>query len=175
MHDVFNHDHRAVDDDAEIHRAQAQQISRHAHDFQAEKGRQQGQWNYHHHRQTGANVGQKQIQHQRHQQRAFDQIFKHRGQCFAHQPSAVVVGQDLHAFRQTAGVEFGDLVFDTLQHDARVFTFAHDHDAGDDVVVLVLADDAEPRHSANLDVGDVANQDRRGAARRHNDAADVVG
>ena len=34
MHDVFNDDHRTIDDDPKVHCAQAQQIRRHAHELQ---------------------------------------------------------------------------------------------------------------------------------------------
>ena len=38
---------------------------------------------------------------------------------------------------------------------------AHQHDALDDVVVVVVAGDAEPRQVADRDGGDVADQHRR--------------
>ena len=38
-----------------------------------------------------------------------------------------------------------DLRLERLQHFGRVLAFAHEHDAGDDVVVLVLPDDAFDR------------------------------
>ena len=38
---VLHHDHRAVDDDAEVHRAERQQVRRDADPRQAEKGGEQ--------------------------------------------------------------------------------------------------------------------------------------
>ena len=37
VQDVFNHDHRAVNDDAEIHCSQTEQVGWHTHDLQAQK------------------------------------------------------------------------------------------------------------------------------------------
>ena len=81
-HDVFHHDHRAIDDDAEVHRAQRQEVCRNANQGQAEKGRQQGQRNNGSHDQRGAQVPQKQKQDQRDQHRALDQIGEDRCQRF---------------------------------------------------------------------------------------------
>ena len=67
VHDVLNHNHRAIDNDAEVHRAQTEQVGWHAHDFQPHEGGQQRQGNDHHHRQAGSHVGQEQVQHQRHE------------------------------------------------------------------------------------------------------------
>ena len=44
---------------------------------------------------------------------------------------------------------------------------AHQHDALDDVVVVVLAGDAEPRLVADRDSGDVADQHRGAVAHHH--------
>src|SRR6267143_73488 len=52
---------------------------------------------------------------------------------------------------------------------------AHQHHAGDDVIVVVLAGDALPRHGANRDLRDILHQDRRAAPLGDDDVADVVG
>ena len=66
VHDVFHHNHRTVHNDAEVHGAQAEQVGWHAHDFEAQEGGQQSQWNDQDHRQAGAQVGQEDVQHQGH-------------------------------------------------------------------------------------------------------------
>ena len=175
VHDVLDDDHGAVDDDAEVHRSETQQVRRHAHDLQAEERRQERQRDDDDDRQAGAQVRQEQVEHQRDQQRPFHEVAKDRGEGLVHQPRAVVERHDGDPGREGAAVEFGDLRLHSLQDDARVLALAHHHDAGDDVVVLVLAHGPEPRHGADGDRRQIADQHRGPVARRHHDAPDVVG
>ena len=69
-------------------------------------------------------------------------------------------GHDLHALGQHAAVELLDLGLQALEHLARVLALAHDDDAGDHVIVLVLAYRAQARQRADLHLGHVAHQDR---------------
>ena len=50
----------------------------------------------------------------------------------------------------------------------------HQHDALDDVVVVVLPGDAQPRQVAHCHRRDVAHQHRRAAVLRHHRVGDVV-
>ena len=175
MHDVFSHDDRTIHDDAKVHRTQAEQIGRYPHDFQAHEGRQQRQRDDHHHRQAGAHIGQKQIQHQGHQQGAFDQIFEHREQRFFHQPCAVIKRHHLNPGRQSFVVEVGDFFLHLFQHHAGVFALAHDDNAGDHIVIAVLPHGAQARHRAHHHSGHVTDQNRCAAPVAHHNAANVIG
>ena len=67
------------------------------------------------------------------------------------EPGAVVERHDLHALRQDDAFSCVDALLHRLQHDRRVLALAHQHDALDDVVVVVLPDDALARHGADVD------------------------
>ena len=71
------------------------------------------------------------VQHERHEQRAFEQVVEHRVQRRVDQPGAVVERHDLHALRQDRRVELRRPP-SRLQHLGRVLALAHEHDAGDD-------------------------------------------
>ena len=73
------------------------------------------------------------------------------------QVAAVVDLLDLHARRQDAGgVDLLHLGFDALDGGHALFAAPHQDDALDDVVVVVLAGDAQARLVAHRHVGDVA-------------------
>ena len=67
-----------------------------------------------------------------------------------------------------------DALVDALQRLRRLAAVAHEHGALDDVVVVVVADDAEARRVADLDGRDVAHADRNAGARGDDDGLDVV-
>ena len=147
--DVFHHDHGAVDDDAEVHRAERQQIGRNADPGQAEKSAEQRQRN--HQRDDGgrAQVAEEQQQYQHHQHGALDEVGEYRLEGLADEPRAVVIRHQRDALRQHRLVQHVDALLDGGQHRGRVLALAHQHHAGDDVVVVVLADHALARHRAD--------------------------
>ena len=100
--DVLDNDHRAVDDDAEIHRAEREQVGRNAFDRQADERRQQRQRDHDGDDGRRSHASQEEEQHQADQQRAFGKILEHRLQRAVDQPGAVVVGHQLHALGQDA-------------------------------------------------------------------------
>ena len=63
--------------------------------------------------------------------------------------------------------------FDFLKHLRRILAFAHQHDALDDLVVVVAADETLPRHRAVVDFPDVAHEQRRAVVLGDNDRSDV--
>ena len=97
---IFDHDHGAIDDDAEIHRAQRQQVGRNADESEADKCRQEGQRDYDRHDRRCAKITEKQVQDQRHQRGALDQVLEHRVERLADQPGTVVERHDRHALGQ---------------------------------------------------------------------------
>ena len=56
----------------------------------------------------------------------------------------------------------------------RLAAVAHEHDALHDVRLVVVADDAEARRVADVDVGDVLHADRRPLLLGDDDVLDVV-
>ena len=72
-------------------------------------------------------------------------------------------------------VQLLDPRLDRLQHLGRILAFAHEDDAGDDFVVIVHPYRALPRNRADIDGGNIADQQGRPAVLSQNDVADVVG
>ena len=72
MDGVLHHHHRAVHDHAEIDRAQAHQVGADAEQPHAEKADQHGKGNDRRRDQGGAQIAEKEQQHDRHQHEAFE-------------------------------------------------------------------------------------------------------
>ena len=87
----------------------------------------------------------------------------------------VVERVDLDAGWQTAvGIELLDRRTQALDHVHRAFELLHQHDAEDDVCLVVAPRDAEARREADLDLRNVRQQDRHAALLGEDDVADVV-
>ena len=113
---------------------------------------------------AAAQVAEEQQQYKGHQQRAFHQVGEYRFQRFVEQPGAVVVRGNFHALGQAVFVELRHALVDRRQHFAGVLALAHQHDAGDDIGVIVLPDHALTWHRAHGQSGEVAHQHRRAVA-----------
>ena len=159
--DVLGHDHRAIDDDAEVHRTQRQQVGRYAPQMQAEEGRQQRKRHHRRHDQCGAGVVQEQPQHQEHQHRAFKQVAEDGFQRGRDQPRAVVERLDADPVRQLVGLDLGDARMQGVEHVGRILALAHQHHAEHRIVIAVLADQALPGQAGVGDAGQVTHQDWR--------------
>ncbi len=173
LEDILNHDHRAVDDDTEVHRAKRQQVGWNTHPGQPDEGRQQRQRDDQRHDRRGAHVGQEQVQHRHHQQRAFHQVAEHGVQGLVDQRGAIVVRHDLHALGQDLVVQQVDPLLQRLQHQRRVLALAHHHDARDDVVLVVLAHQALRRRAADPHVGDILDKDGGAVVLGHHHVGDI--
>ena len=153
--------HRAVDDDAEIDRAQRDQIGRDAARLQHDERAQQRQRNHRRHDQRGAPVTQEDDQDRDHQQRADHQVLGHRVHGMADQVAAVVDDAQAHARRQ-ARAELGDLRLDVRDDVGRVAALGHLDDAFDHAVLFVERDHARARAVADRHLADVRHQHRCG-------------
>ena len=87
---VLHHDHGTVDDQAKIDGAQAHQIATDPVGRHAGEREQHAQWDDRGGDQGGTEVAQQGEQHHDHQQRAFEQVFLHRGDGFFDQRGAIV-------------------------------------------------------------------------------------
>ena len=76
--DVFNHDDRAIDDHAEVERAERKQIGGNAFQVETDGGKQQRKRDGRGDNEGAADVAQKQKQDDRDQDHAFGQIVQHR-------------------------------------------------------------------------------------------------
>jgi hypothetical protein len=95
------------------------------------------------HDERRADVVEKQREQDDDEPRAFDEIPQHRGDRRLHQPVAAVVGTHLDPGRQHL-LDLGDLGLHALDDVAGVLAAPHQHDALDEVVVVVAAEPAEP-------------------------------
>src|SRR5690606_5569193 len=170
---VLDHDHRAVDDDAEVHGAEAEQIGRNAGDGEADESAEQRQRNDQRDDGGGAEVAEEEEEHQTHQHGALDQIREYRLHGLGNQPGAVVERLDADAGRQRGGADFVELGLDRIEHHGSVLALPHQHHAVDDVVALVLAGNALARDAADFHAGHVADRDRRAVARSDDHILDV--
>jgi hypothetical protein len=91
---VLQDNHRAVDDDPEIHRAERQQVGRDPADAQADEGREQRQRDDDRDDAGGAQAAEEQEQHDGHEQRALQQVTEHRVERGVDQRRPVVERDD---------------------------------------------------------------------------------
>ena len=169
---VLNDDDRAIDDQAEIERAQAHQVSRYAEDVHPDAGHQERDWNDQHGDQRGANIAQQEEQRDRHQQRALEEVSLDRGDGGVDEFRTVERRGDLHADRK--GLLDGLQLFaDRLGDGPAVLPDQH-QGRTDHHLVAVNAGRAGSQLTANSDRGHVLNPDRNPAPCRDHSVGDLV-
>src|SRR5258708_11344646 len=102
--DVFDQNDRGVDDDAEIDGANGQQVGGFATNVKDAKGKQQGERNIESHNQSHAHVVEKHEQNHGNERQADQQVLVHRFGGEIDEIGAIVIGLDLHAGQQVAGL-----------------------------------------------------------------------
>ncbi len=90
------------------------------------------------------------------------------------QVRAVEIGHDLNVVGLQLRVEFGDLGMHAFQNARRIFVAQQQHGSLDDVVLVVLADDAMALLVAELELAEIAHQDRRAVVLGDDDVAEIV-
>src|ERR1700709_85579 len=173
--DIFHHDHAPVDDNAEIDGADRQQVgglSPHYRDHHSQEQR---------HRygrrddQRAAQIAEKHPLDQEDQRDAEQQIVQHRLHRDRDEVAAIVERHDLDAGRQRSiRIDPLDRDAHALDHLHGAFELLHQHDAGDDVGLVVTAGEPEPGGEADLDRGAIGHQHRHTALLGQDDIADVV-
>src|SRR5439155_11657542 len=111
--------------------------------------------------------------HDRHDDRFFDERMAQRIDGFADEPRAIVGRDDLHAWRHRM-LDFLEFRLDPVNHVERVLAKAHDDDAADHFALAIELRDTTPNVWAEPHLGHVADADwgtaRIGAER---DAFDI--
>ena len=174
--DVFDHDHRRIDDQPEIDRANRQQIGGFAaqdHDDDR-KGQREGYGCRDDHR--AAERAQKHPLHDEDQDHAEDHVFEHGMRCHIDQVGAVIDLFDMDAGGQNvARIDLVDLGLDRFQRRQTGLAAPHQDDALDDVIVVILPYDAKARLIADLNRGDILDLDGlAGSGAGNQRVADVV-
>ncbi len=172
--DVLDHHHGAVDDDAEVDRADRQQIRRNVSPVETDEREEQGEGNRDGDDQRRADAEQKDAEDHQHEQHAAKQVALDGLGRLSNQLRAVVVRHDLDVRRQDAAVQRRRELFDLLENHLRLLADAHQDDAFDRVVLLHVAELTEPRRRPDCDVADVVDRHGNAAARRDHDVADVL-
>jgi hypothetical protein len=85
----------------------------------------------------------------------------------------VVIGNDLDVLGQELLVQFLRLRLDALEHVLGLFAGAQQDDAFDRVVLLLVAELAQPRRDADDHAADILEQHRRAVVHGQDDIADV--
>ena len=173
--DVFHHDHRGIDNQPEIDRADRQQIGGFAACDHDHDRKRQGKGDGHRHDHRRSPAAQKDPLHRKDQQDPARHVFQHGIDRHADQFGAVVDLFQVHAgWQDVVVVDTIDFGLDALQRRQAFLAAPHQDDALNDVVVVVLADDAQARQVAHLHRGDIAHQHRFAIVGRDHRVADVV-
>ena len=156
--DVFHHHHRAINDEAEVNRAQAHQVAGDAEPHHAGHGQQHGERNGERNDDRRAPVAQQREEDDDHQQRALDEVRLDGADGGVDEVGAVVERFDADAGREL-GLDFRKLVADGAGHEAAVLAHEHDGRAHERLVAVVRAR-AGAKAGADADGGDIADEYR---------------
>ena len=170
-HVVLDHDHRAIDNHAEIHRTETHQVGGDAEQFHPEEREQQRQRNDRRHDDRAAYAAQEQEQHENHQQPALEQVVAHGSNRAVDHFRLIVEGNDADALGQRL-FHLLERLLDTLDHRLAVLSLEHDNHARNALAQAVARGGALPRHVADTDVRHVAQVDRRAPMRVEQDRFD---
>ena len=141
--DVLHHHHGAVDQNAEIHRADGEQVCRRVLEIQADEREQQREWNGRRDDQTGTKIVEKEYEDDDDEQYAPQQILLHDIRRQLDQIGPVVKRHDLDVLGQDLFVEFLRLRLDAFQNVLRFFAGAQEDHAFHRVVLLLVAELAQ--------------------------------
>ena len=162
-HDVFHHHHCAVDDEAEINRAEAHQVSAEPPLDHAGHGEKHRERDDERDDECRAPVAEQREEHDDDKQRALGEVRFDRANGAIHEVAAVVEWADDDAGRKFL-LHFGELLPHGAGDEPRVFAREHDGRADERLLGVVRARaGAEVR--ADADGGDFAEQDGIHAAR----------
>ena len=171
--DVLGHDDGAVDDDAEVDGAQGQEVGGDAAQIHEDEGEEEGERDGHGNDEGRADVVEKEREQDDHENGALDQVPHHRRHRRPDKTIAAVVVAQLDAGGQRS-LEMLDLSRHALDHRIRVLALAHEHDALDEIVVMVAAQHPQPYGRADADGPDVADADGRALLGADHDVLDVA-
>ena len=173
--DVLDQDDGRIHDDAEIHRAHGQQVGAFAQHHQQNGGEEQRERDVQSHDDRAAKIAQENPLDQEDQQTSENQVVQNRVRGEGDQRRAVVKRNDLDSRRQTPVViQPVDRLLDLRNHVGGFFRPPLHDDRPDHVVVLVPAQNAEPRPEANRHLADILDQHRDAVLLAQNHILNVV-
>ena len=174
--DVLDHDHRRIDDQPEIDRADRQKVGRltahhhqHNRECQCERNRRR-------HDDGAAQVAQKRPLQEEDQCNPDQQVVHDGVRGQVDQVTAVVDFFKAHAGRQdTAVIDFLDFGLHPVDGGFALRAAPHQHGARNDVIVGVQAGNAQTRLAADCHRGHIAKPHRAAAVLRHHRRQHVIG
>ncbi len=152
---IFHDDHRAIDDDPKIHRAEGEEIGGYTAPGQADERREQRKRNHYGHDRCRPHIAEEQEKDTTHENGAFEQVFENGLERRIDQPGAIVKRNDLDTFRQNRTIQHPHAVFHASEHEGWILPFAHENDPGDNVVSRILPNNPLSRYGADPHVGNV--------------------
>ena len=170
-HAVLHDHHRAVNDDAEVERAQAHQVGAHLVAHHAGEGEQHRQRDHHRGDERRTQVAEEQEQDRDDQQRTFEQIFLDGGNRPIDQHRAVVLRDDDDAWRHAAADVF-HLRVDRACDGVAVLADQHEHRA-EHHLAAVARGCAAAQLLPHRHLGHIAQAHRHGLPRGDDDVGDV--
>src|SRR5258707_12591147 len=154
--DIFHHDHGPVDDNAEIDGADRQQVGGLPPHYRDHHSQEQRHRYSRRDDQRAAQIAEKHPLDQEDQGDAEQQIVQHRLHRDRDEVAAIIERHDLDTGRQrSVRIDPLDRYAHALDHLHGAFELLHQHDAGDDVGLVVTAGETEPGCEADLDFGDI--------------------
>src|SRR6266446_10093171 len=173
--DILDHDHRRIDDQPEVDRADRQQICRLAAQHEHRDRKEQGERDRRRDGHGAAKIAEEQPLHDENQHDAEYHVVQHSARRQVNQVAAVVDSLDLHAGRQNIRVvDFRDFGLDATDRRHALFATAHQYRALNDVVVIVLAGNAKTRLMARRHGRDIADTHRNAIDRCDHRVTDLV-
>jgi hypothetical protein len=173
--DVLHHHDRAVDQDAEVDRADREEVGRDVPEIETDEGDEKRERNRRRDDEPRLDVEQEEDQHRDHQDDPAEQVLLHRARGEMDEVAPVVERPDLHVFREHLLVELAGHRLHALEHRLRLLAGAHDHDPLDRIVPVVEPELAEPRRVADDDLAHVADEHRRSVPHGQHDVGDILG
>ena len=172
-HGVLHHHHRAVHDQPEVHRAQAQQAGRDArlqHQVAREQHRER---NGRRHHQARPQVAQEREEDRDHQQRPRQQVVFDGVDDVVHQFRAVIEHLHDHVLGQRL-LHFGEFVFQAVRDHRAVLPHEHEAQPQHDFPFARARHRAAPDFVVHLHLGHVAHPHRHAVVRRDDDVGDFL-
>src|SRR5215475_802813 len=172
---IFHHDDGAVDDDAKVDCTDREQVGRFAAQHRDDNGKKQSDRNRGRDHERTAQVSQEYPLDQKNQRYAEKHIVQHGPHRDRYQIAAVVKGLDPHSRRKgTVTIDALNGCANTLDDIHGPLELLHQHDAEEDVILIVTPGDSQPGCETDLVIGDVGQHDGQAALLTHHDIVYVA-
>jgi hypothetical protein len=165
---VLHHDHRAVDDEAEVDRPEAHQARRNPRGPHQVGGEEHRQRDRQGHDQAGPDVAEEHEQHADHEQPPLGEVVEHRVERPADQVAAVVDDLQFDAGRKRAA-DLAQLLFGGGHDPPAVLAADHHHHPGHHLAAAVAGRRPLPHERGHGHGADVSDEHRHAPRRAADD------